>query len=677
MQHQGVRQVAFAFSLRWSIVIVAVFALGGCAIVSEFKPSVTVRAMAPDEYVALRRGDVLGTGKLSALTVQALRVAEIDERACATSTSLACIAAIAAVKDMDEETRTSALAELWLQHAVSISMSAPYTESSSTSAWIETARYAYAYLFFTRRVPGERAFEERQTQVRDWYNYAVQKTVAQLFGVRQGTPDAKAVKAKGVLRLGDWALRVDLNARLPNGVAMPRELLPASALRFQGLRGIYRRDGLGAELVAVTDAQSLTNQNGLPTGDDFSKKSTAWNEMPTPNVTVVLRFDVRSMEELLASHELVVAVYDPLVQDYLSLHGQRVPLAGNFTAGYGLWLARSEFNRQSLLGLLGRDRGIDQPRLYLMQPFDPQRRIIVMLHGLASSPEAWVNVANELLADEELRCAFQVWQVYYPTNMPLPANHAAIRQVLLAALHHFDPEDKTAASHGLVLVGHSMGGVLARLMVSTSDQQLLKWAESDPRIDLNRLGKSRAKIDPLLQFQPFRGVERVIFIATPHRGTVVAGQGFGRWVAGLVRLPLKLLEALAGAIPARADTMGTTQETLLERIPNSIDQLDEKDPFVKAAAELPISDRESYHSIIARQNTDGSLADSDDGLVPYRSAHLEGAASERIIVSGHSVQETAASIAEITRILREVIARHQLTTADLPPAERRGTCLAY
>jgi hypothetical protein len=71
----------------------------------------------------------------------------------------------------------------------------------------------------------------------------------------------------------------------------------------------------------------------------------------------------------------------------------------------------------------------------------------------------------------------------------------------------------------------------------------------------------------------------VIFIATPHRGTVVAGQGFGRWVAGLVRLPLKLLEALAGAIPARADTMGTTQETLLERIPNSIDQLDEKDPF--------------------------------------------------------------------------------------------------
>ena len=76
------------------------------------------------------------------------------------------------VKDLDDETRLSALAELWLQHAVSISTAVPYSDTASASAWIETARHTYAYLFFTRRSPGERAFEERQTQVRDWYNYA-------------------------------------------------------------------------------------------------------------------------------------------------------------------------------------------------------------------------------------------------------------------------------------------------------------------------------------------------------------------------------------------------------------------------------------------------------------------------------------------------------------------------
>ncbi len=118
-------------------------------------------------------------------------------------------------------------------------------------------------------------------------------------------------------------------------------------------------------------------------------------------------------------------MHDPLMEDHLDLHGHRVPLASNFTAGYGLWLACSGFNEQSLRALLGRERGIERPHLYLLQPFDPQRRIIVMLHGLASSPEAWVNLANEIEGDEQLRRQFQVWLIHYPTNLPLVASHAA------------------------------------------------------------------------------------------------------------------------------------------------------------------------------------------------------------------------------------------------------------
>jgi len=212
-------------------------------------------------------------------------------------------------------------------------------------------------------------------------------------------------------------------------------------------------------------------------------------------------------------------------------------------------------------------------------------------------------------------------------------------------------------------------------MVSTADQQLWKWAASDARIDLDRLGSIRSQLDPLLRFQPFSGVERVVFIATPHRGTAVAGQGLGRWVAGLIRLPLTLLSTLGDAFPARADTAATAQATILKNIPNSIDQLDENDPFVKATSELPISDQVSYHSIIARRQANGPLAESDDGLVPYRSAHLDGAKSEKIIVSGHSVQETAASIVEIRRILREDISKHRLTAAD-SSSVRRGSCPA-
>ncbi|MFW2551471.1 alpha/beta hydrolase, partial [Klebsiella pneumoniae] len=89
--------------------------------------------------------------------------------------------------------------------------------------------------------------------------------------------------------------------------------------------------------------------------------------------------------------------------------------------------------------------------------------------GLASSPEAWINVANEVLGDEELRVRYQIWQVYYPTNLPLPYNNAEIRKALTETFRHFDPDRKAIASNNIVVIGHSMGGVLGRLLVSSSD----------------------------------------------------------------------------------------------------------------------------------------------------------------------------------------------------------------
>jgi predicted DNA-binding protein with PD1-like motif len=46
------------------------------------------------------------------------------------------------------------------------------------------------------------------------------------------------------------------------------------------------------------------------------------------------------------------------------------------------------------------------------------------------------------------------------------------------------------------------------------------------------------------------------------------------------------------------------------------------------------------------------LANATDGFVPYRSAHLAGAASEKVILSGHSVQQTPEAVLELRRILR-------------------------
>lgn len=155
----------------------------GCAVLGEFQPSVLARPIAPQEYLARQRADILGTGQLSAPTTQTLLVTGLNARECTTLSSSGCISALADTQGIADERKLSALAELWLQRAIMLANADSVADPAAAAfaPWMEAARYAYAYLFFTPRSPGERAFEDRQTQVRDWYNYAVQQAIEHLF----------------------------------------------------------------------------------------------------------------------------------------------------------------------------------------------------------------------------------------------------------------------------------------------------------------------------------------------------------------------------------------------------------------------------------------------------------------------------------------------------------------
>jgi len=275
-----------------------------------------------------------------------------------------------------------------------------------------------------------------------------------------------------------------------------------------------------------------------------------------------------------------------------------------------------------------------------------------MLHGLASSPEAWINVANEVMGDEALRRNFQVWQVYYPTNAPLAYNREAIRSVLEQTLRHFDPQGTAPASRHIVLVGHSMGGVLARLLVSSSGEQLWNSFLAEYPVEGEQLERARTRLGPYLQFDPLPDVGRVIFIAAPHRGTPFAENRLARWAANLVTLPLGIAERVADVYGTRPGQAQSATPAPLLHIPNSIDNLSDRDAFVQLAATLPMA-RVPFHSIIGDDTPGVPLAESSDGIVPYASAHLDGAQSELVVQSPHSVQESPAAILEIRRILRQ------------------------
>ncbi|MGE8396148.1 MAG: esterase/lipase family protein, partial [Comamonas sp.] len=432
---------------------------------------------------------------------------------------------------------------------------------------------------------------------------------------------------------------------------MPQELVPASSLRFSGLRNRYRRDGFGAELVGVfqspQDHASVTEPESLLEGPP----QPPYQESLFPAVTVVLGFAGQTMQEVLSTQQVQLQAFDPYRFRQIPLGNTQVPLAGDFSSGYGLWLARSDFSTQALRTLVGLNNGITKPSIYLMQPYDPKRRILVMLHGLASSPEAWINVANEVLGDEILRRNYQVWQVYYPTNAPLALNNYAIRQALQQTLQHFDPSGKARASQDITLLGHSMGGVLARLMVSNSQGQMLAALTEGITSDANDTKALQKRLRPYLEFEAVPQVRSAIFIAAPHRGTDFASNRVARWVANLITLPFSMVEQFGDVTRSLAHASPRIGKQSLLRIPNSIDNLSDEDEYVQLAANLPIAAGVRYHSIIGNQTPRKLLQDSNDGIVPYRSAHLEGAASELIVPFGHSVQEHPRAIVEIRRIL--------------------------
>ncbi len=489
-----------------SLLLILLLILSGCAGVKTVSVSTT-------DYMSQRRSDILTTGKLSPPTRAALQVLGLDAAAC-NKQFAPCHQQLLASDGLDDEHRTAALAELWLQQAINgAHASEPASSRDNLNAWLQSARHAYAYLFFSNRTASERALEDRQTQVRDYYNYAVQQAVTRLFDDKQQDLRNSLDRFGSFhIQAGDWNISGKLkNLRPSQDQQLPQQLVPAASLTFKGLRNQYRRDGIGAELVAVMAKKVVTSQSS----------GQAYSETPFPALTMILRFPGDSLDEVLAAHSTELLGFDPYRLDQVTLAGQQVPLAANFTSGYGLWLARSGFANQSLLTLIGRGEILEQPHLYLMQPYDPRRRTIVLLHGLASSPEAWINVANEILGDEALRQNYQIWQVYYPTNAPLALNHVMIRQTLQDTIDGLDPHGQHLATRDLVLIGHSMGGVLSRLLVSDSGDQL--WQDIVHRYQLSGQRKERARkaLQPYTWFQPLPQVQRAIFIAAPHRGTPV------------------------------------------------------------------------------------------------------------------------------------------------------------
>ncbi len=633
--HMSSFKLKFLTALSLSFVLL----FSGCT-------SVKVNNIGSEEYIANLRGDVITTGSLSKYSMAVLYMLDTEQEACLRDLEN-CRQGIEKTNLISLEQKLSALSELFLYSALklesnrkSIDPNDPlaYSEVPSTEklvdAYLNSVRYSYAYLFFSNRKLEQRALEDRQTQVRDYYNYSVQKVVETLYAENKDNDDGDRENTR--LEYRNWNLSLDLS-EMPKGSVKHQKIrtfVPDTTLNFDGIRNQYTSEGIGARMVVQFEEDKDDAQN-------------SWHEMPYLPVSLILKFPGNSAEEVIRSRDVKVTPVVTYYSNKISIGSQKIPVGTNYSSAYGLWLANSDFASQSLGTIFGKGDVLSKPNLYMMQPYRPKLKTIILIHGLASSPEAWVNAANEIMGDEVLRNNYQIWQIYYPTSAPISLNRAEISKVINETFDHFDPERKNPASKDVVLIGHSMGGIISRLLVSDSGTQL--WdtlLKNYPNIDQDKV---KEKVKDMMFFEPLPGTTLAIFLAAPHRGTPFADKSFAKWLTGYVKIPFSLMNRLK-----ETAMLVFGQDVPYDKLSLSgVDNLSAKDPVILELAKLKISPSVTYHSIIGNDDPSVPLEESSDGIVPYWSSHWNGAASETIIESGHSVQETPKAILQIRKILRD------------------------
>jgi len=523
-----------------------------------------------------------------------------------------------------------ALAELSFLHA---------EETGKRPYYLASSVYAWAFLFPDGKDEPPNPFDPRFRLACDLYN----RGLTSGFKLEDGSR-VKLGSGDFVLPFGN--LEVEFN---PAGLQWHgRELVdfaPVAELDVRGLRNRYRQSGIGAPLAAST----VLPEAGSKPEDLVAAK------IRVP-VTLVLNLgDVRGQ---LGSGAIfgVMRLYATDDVASVRIDDRSVPLEAEPTASLAVVLADPNIWEMELKAFFGGEyirkilhQTSRQSQLVALRPYQPGLIPVVLVHGTASSPGRWAEMTNELHNDPMIREHFQFWYFFYDTGNPIAYSAMLLREALTKTLQSVDPEGMDPALKEMVVIGHSQGGLLAKMTAIDSGTRFWDNISSKPFDEAEMKEETRDLLRRTLFIKPLPFVKRLIFIATPQRGSYVAGWKAIKWFTGLLVKPATAILTLTTDVLLLRDR-DTFAMDLQTSIPTSVDNMNPGHRFIKTLAAIPVAPGVAVNSIIAvRQNE--NIEDGDDGVVRYKSAHLEDAESELVVCSDHTCQGNPHTIEEVRRIL--------------------------
>ena len=432
--------------------------------------------------------------------------------------------------------------------------------------------------------------------------------------------------------LGEMEVSTEFVARAPYRAGYFDTFILADHVSIRGMGKRVRTSGLGAALVG--------SRERTPEREKEMFYQPAGRGIYVP-FAAVAEFDPEPAKARIRLIDLNRA-------STITIAGGKVTLDGDFTAPFALSFRGINDLMMGISGLINVEKREKDAGLYLTEPFDPDRIPVVMIHGLSSSPLVWRTIATGLLGDPSIRRNYQFWYVYYPTGMPILESAASIRDEIATIRKAYDPRGTSIASRHMVLVGYSMGGVIAQILSTSSGNRLWDAIAKVPFDQAAIDSEDRAELKNLLFWKPVPGLDRTIFIATPHRGTRFADSRLAGIGGRLVRLPgdflqfqTRMLNALGEILQGDFATMG---------VMTGITSLSPSAPIYKALDGAPFALGLKYHSIIGDRGRGGGV-NSTDGIVGYWSSHMPGAESELIVPTGHDAHLHPKTLADLRRIL--------------------------
>jgi len=494
--------------------------------------------------------------------------------------------------------------------------------------YLAAAIYSYAFLFPEKGLEPPSPYDPRLRLAADLYSLGI------VHGF--GSADDAGVE----FRSGSYDLpfgRVEVTVN-PSAFEWRNRrivaLMPVQEVAIRGLANRYRHAGIGAPLAATT--QPIVAETGIQVAPRMKLPMTAVLRLDAPRRQLAMR-DLRATLDLYNTYDV----------PRTTIGGKTAPLEADDTAVLAYVLASPEIWERELKAFFSGVFSESAPtQLASIEPYRPGRIPVVFVHGTASSVGRWGDMVNDLFDDPRIRDHYQFWFFTYDTGNPVLYSALLLREALRDAVHKLDPAGKDPALSEMVVIGHSQGGLLAKALVVDNGDRVWNAIAYKPVDQVDLAPEERDLLRRAVFIKPLPNVRRVVFIATPHRGSYLTEYPLAELVGRFITLPIRVVKTAAdlarNSIDFKFDPSDLGSGSLFGMTPNN--------PVVQTMADTTIAPGVHAHSIIAVTGN-GPVEGSDDGVVKYSSSHLNGVDSEYIVRSGHSVQSNPYAIEEVRRIL--------------------------